>query len=175
MWLVMRGALTSKVRKVHQSYCLPSMTATATVVYEDLAEDAEGETPEGPSRKSCREFEGVLRDRRLISVYVRVQHAGLSSQQVSTRHHRARAAGPVPIRSGRLIREGRPDRRREGHAQALDWRALIRYGVIFFILEKLGAAVGVPNNRSMPPCAGVSRGLSKDTQNAGAVLRGGKS
>ena len=27
----------------------------------------------------------------------------------------------------------------------LDWRALIRYGVIFFILEKLGAAVGVPN------------------------------
>ena len=27
----------------------------------------------------------------------------------------------------------------------LDWRALIRYGVIFFILEKLGAAVGVSN------------------------------
>jgi gallate dioxygenase len=27
----------------------------------------------------------------------------------------------------------------------LDWRALIRYGVIFFILEKLAAAVGVPN------------------------------
>ena len=39
MWLIMRGALTPKVRKVHQSYCLPSMTATATVVYEDLAED----------------------------------------------------------------------------------------------------------------------------------------
>jgi gallate dioxygenase len=36
--LVMRGALTPKVRKVHQSYCLPSMTATATVIY-DLAED----------------------------------------------------------------------------------------------------------------------------------------
>ena len=27
----------------------------------------------------------------------------------------------------------------------LDWRALIRYGVIFFLLEKLGAAVGTPN------------------------------
>ena len=27
----------------------------------------------------------------------------------------------------------------------LDWRAMIRYGVIFFILEKLAAAVGVPN------------------------------
>jgi gallate dioxygenase len=30
MWLIMRGALTPKVRKIHQSYCLPSMTATAT-------------------------------------------------------------------------------------------------------------------------------------------------
>jgi len=29
--------------------------------------------------------------------------------------------------------------------RTLDWRALIRYGVIFFILEKLAAAVGVPN------------------------------
>ena len=27
----------------------------------------------------------------------------------------------------------------------LDWRALIRYGVIFFILEKLAAAVGTTN------------------------------
>ena len=26
-----------------------------------------------------------------------------------------------------------------------DWRALIRYGVIFFMLEKLGAVVGVSN------------------------------
>ena len=27
----------------------------------------------------------------------------------------------------------------------LDWQALIRYGVIFFMLEKLGAVVGVSN------------------------------
>ena len=26
-----------------------------------------------------------------------------------------------------------------------DWRALIHYGVIFFLLEKLGAVVGVSN------------------------------
>jgi gallate dioxygenase len=29
--------------------------------------------------------------------------------------------------------------------RALDWRALIRYGVIFFILEKLAAATGTSN------------------------------
>ena len=29
--------------------------------------------------------------------------------------------------------------------RTLDWRAMIRYGVIFFILEKLAAAVGATN------------------------------
>ena len=35
MWLVMRGALAPKVRKLHQSYYLPSMTGIATAIYED--------------------------------------------------------------------------------------------------------------------------------------------
>jgi gallate dioxygenase len=37
MWLVMRGALSASVNKLHQSYYLPSMTGIATVVYENLA------------------------------------------------------------------------------------------------------------------------------------------
>ena len=37
MWLVMRGALSSNVRKTHQSYYLPSMTGIATAIYENLA------------------------------------------------------------------------------------------------------------------------------------------
>src|SRR4030095_16976727 len=35
IWLVMRGALSGNVQKIHQSYYLPSMTALATAVYED--------------------------------------------------------------------------------------------------------------------------------------------
>jgi gallate dioxygenase len=39
MWLVMRGAMGSNVRKLHQSYYLLSMTAISTVIYdEDAAE-----------------------------------------------------------------------------------------------------------------------------------------
>ena len=37
MWLVMRGALSPTVRKLHQSYYLPSMTGIATAIYEDEA------------------------------------------------------------------------------------------------------------------------------------------
>jgi gallate dioxygenase len=38
----------------------------------------------------------------------------------------------------------------------LDWRALIQYGVIFFILEKLAAAVGVPNQQIYAAMRGES-------------------
>jgi gallate dioxygenase len=35
MWLIMRGAMASKVKRLHQSYYLPSMTAIGTAIYED--------------------------------------------------------------------------------------------------------------------------------------------
>jgi gallate dioxygenase len=38
MWLIMRGALNTKVRKLHQSYYLPSMTPIVAVVYENEPE-----------------------------------------------------------------------------------------------------------------------------------------
>ena len=40
MWLVMRGALTASVRKVHQTYYLPSMTGIATAIYENQTVEA---------------------------------------------------------------------------------------------------------------------------------------
>ena len=41
MWLMMRGALARKVRKLHQTYYLPSMTPIASLIFEDEA----GESP----------------------------------------------------------------------------------------------------------------------------------
>ena len=38
MWLIMRGALSANVRKVHQSYYLPSMTGIAVAIYENEAQ-----------------------------------------------------------------------------------------------------------------------------------------
>src|SRR5690606_21954481 len=38
MWLIMRGALTKKVKRIHQSYYLPSMTPIATLVFENEPE-----------------------------------------------------------------------------------------------------------------------------------------
>ena len=47
-----------------------------------------------------------------------------------------------------------------------DWRALIRYGVIFFLLEKLGAAVGTTNLHIYAAMRGQSLADFQKTRNA---------
>ena len=44
MWLVMRGALSAKVKKLHQAYYLPSMTPIATVIYENDSDEKSDES-----------------------------------------------------------------------------------------------------------------------------------
>jgi gallate dioxygenase len=39
MWLIMRGAMASRVRKLYHSYDLPLMTALGTAIYEDAVTD----------------------------------------------------------------------------------------------------------------------------------------
>ena len=144
MWLVMRGALTTKVRKVHQSYCLPSMTATATVVYEDVPEKEQGESPDAYLAKARREYEGVT---KLPGSYPFDFARSMRAYRLNRYLH-----GIIqPELRGRFLydREGSYDRgnlteHEKDMLRRLDWRALIQYGVIFFILEKLAAAVGVP-------------------------------
>lgn len=145
MWLIMRGALTPKVRKVHQSYCLPSMTATATVIYEDIPEEDEGESPEAYLARARDEYAGVSK----------LEGSYPFNFELSSRAYRLNRYlhGIIqPELRGRFLydREGSYDRgglteEEKEMLRNLDWRALIQYGVIFFILEKLGAAVGVPN------------------------------
>ena len=48
----------------------------------------------------------------------------------------------------------------------LDWRALIQYGVIFFLLEKLGAVVGTTNLHIYATMRGQSLEDFQKTRNA---------
>ena len=156
MWLVMRGALTTKVRKVHQSYCLPSMTATATVVYEDVPEKEQGESPDAYLAKARREYEGVT---KLPGSYPFDFARSMRAYRLNRYLH-----GIIqPELRGRFLydREGSYDRgnlteHEKDMLRRLDWRALIQYGVIFFILEKLAAAVGVPNQQIYAAMRGES-------------------
>jgi gallate dioxygenase len=52
----------------------------------------------------------------------------------------------------------------------LDWRAMIHYGVIFFMLEKLGAVVGVSNLEIYAAMRGETLEEFQKTRNAPGAL-----
>jgi gallate dioxygenase len=58
-------------------------------------------------------------------------------------------------REGSYVRGGLNEEEKD-MLRRLDWRALMRYGVIFFILEKLGAAVGTTNQHIYAAMRGES-------------------
>ena len=51
-----------------------------------------------------------------------------------------------------------------------DWRALIHYGVIFFVLEKLGAVIGVSNLHIYAAMRGETLEAFQRTRNAPGAL-----
>src|SRR5690606_40740438 len=58
MWLMMRGALSKDVRKTHQTYYLPSMTAISTVIHVDL-DVPTGEPAEQSVKRMSEQYDGV--------------------------------------------------------------------------------------------------------------------
>ena len=51
-----------------------------------------------------------------------------------------------------------------------DWRGLIHYGVIFFMLEKLGAVIGVSNLHIYAAMRGQTLAQFQQTRNAPGAL-----
>ena len=145
MWLIMRGALSAQLRKVHESYYLPSMTGIAVAVYENQDRPAPADAAARHRAHMARELEGVealpgshpFTLARSVRAYRlnRFLHA-----LVRPEWRRRFLAEPEAL----FAEAGLSDEER-ALVRARDWDGLIRYGVIFFMLEKLGAVVGVSN------------------------------
>ena len=168
MWLVMRGALSPQVTKRHQSYYLPSMTGIATAIYED----------QEPNPTPDAEY----------LAHIHEQLAGID-----------RLGGTYPFTLARCVKAYRlnkalhslTDRDRRAHfrtnqegffeaagltaeeadlVRRLDWRGMIHYGVSFFMLEKLGAVVGVSNLHIYAAMRGQTLEAFQQTRNAPGAL-----
>jgi gallate dioxygenase len=145
MWLVMRGALAPKVRKLHQAYYLPSMTPIATVIFEDDSPAEAGESEAAYLERIGREWQGLD---QLPGTYPFTLDRSVKAYRLNSFLHSLL----IPERRKRFLGEpealfdeaqlSEPER---AMLRARDWRALIKYGAIFFLLEKLGAVVGTTN------------------------------
>jgi gallate dioxygenase len=166
MWLIMRGALSKAVRKLHQAYYLPSMAPIATVIYENDSDDRADETVDEYRARIGHQWAGIeslpgtypfTLDRSVKAYRLNKFLHGLIQPAVRARFLEDPEA---MFEQARLTGEERDMVRRR------DWRALIQYGAIFFLLEKLGAVVGTSNLHIYAAMRGQSLGDFQKTRNA---------
>lgn len=170
MWLVMRGALSANIRKMHQSYYLPSMTGIATAIYENLASAPIA----GEVARHRRHMDEQIADAEALQgtypftleTSVRAYRLNKFLHDMVLPAHRQRylADPEAAFEDAKLTPEERD------MVRSRDWRALIHYGVIFFMLEKLGAVVGVSNLHIYAAMRGQTLEEFQQTRNAPGAL-----
>ena len=173
MWLTMRGALSANVECKHRSYYLPSMTGIATAIYEGADDEPNPGVVERHREHMARELAGV---ERLEGTYPFTLERSVKAYRINDYLHRmvepahreAFLRDPeASFEAAGLTEEERDLIRRR------DWRGMMHYGVIFFMLEKLGAVVGVSNLHIYAAMRGESLEEFQKTRNAQVAVLGG--
>ncbi len=170
MWLIMRGALSASIKKTHQSYYLPSMTGIATAIYENLDQplpiDKRAEQRERINHQlaGAERLTGTHPFTHAVSVKAYRLNKFLH-RMIDPAHRRRFLDAPEEAFAAAQLTEEEKDlvRRR-------DWDGMIRYGVIFFMLEKLGAVVGVSNLHIYAAMRGETIERFRATRNAPNAL-----
>ncbi len=145
MWLVMRGALSANVKKLHQAYYLPSMTGIATLILENQSREAPYDVQQRQRDKIAQQMAGV---EKLPGTYPFTQARSLKALRINRFLHRLiQPAWRERFLTDQhaLFAENKLTDEEQQLLRELDWRGMIHYGVSFFLLEKLGAVVGVSN------------------------------
>jgi gallate dioxygenase len=170
MWLIMRGALNAQVKKVHQSYYLPSMTGIATAIYENRVFQPVAGEIKRHTQHIATQLAGAdkLEGTYPFDLSRSVKNYGLNKflHDLVIPAHRAAF---LADEEGSMKAGGLSELEREMVKQR-DWRALIRYGAIFFVLEKLAAVVGVSNLHVYAAMRGQSLEEFQKTRNAPGAL-----
>jgi gallate dioxygenase len=169
MWLVMRGALSSSIRKLHQSYYLPSMTGIATAIYED-----NGATPPSPDPRYLAHLNHQLAGiETLPGTYPFTLSRSVKGYRLNKfLHALIEPAWRARFRADQesLFAEAGLSPEERHLVRTLDWRGMIHYGVSFFMLEKLGAVVGVSNLHIYAAMRGETLDEFRKTRNAPGAL-----
>lgn len=166
MWLIMRGALSAKVKKLHQAYYLPSMTPIATVIYENDSIESSGESVAEYRERIEHQWAGI---EEIPGTYPFTLDRSVKAYRLNRFLHQL----VRPEQRRRFLEDPEPmfaeaglTKEEQGMVRARDWRALIHYGVIFFLLEKLGAVVGTTNLHIYAAMRGQSLEEFQKTRNS---------
>jgi gallate dioxygenase len=170
MWLTMRGALSANVTCKHRSYYLPSMAGIATAIYEVEEGETNPAVVERHRQRMAVQLAGI---EKLEGTYPFSIETAVRAYRINEYLHRmvepaqreAFLRDPeASFEAASLSEEERDLIRRR------DWRGLLHYGVIFFMLEKLGAVTGVSNLHIYAAMRGETLEEFQRTRNAPDAL-----
>jgi gallate dioxygenase len=170
MWLTMRGALPAGVVCKHRSYYLPSMAGIATAIYEGVEEPVQPAAVEHHRNRMASQLAGIekLEGTYPFTLEVAVKAFRINDylhRMIEPSHREAFVTDPeASFEAAGLTEEERDLIRRR------DWRGLLHYGVIFFMLEKLGAVTGVSNLHIYAAMRGETLEAFQRTRNAPGAL-----
>jgi len=170
MWLTMRGALPASVQCKFRSYYLPSMAGIATAIYEGSDDGLDEASLARERQRASLDTAGIeaLRGTHPFTLDVSVNAYRINEflhRMVDPAHRQAFLRDPeASFATAGLTEEERDLVRRR------DWRGMIHYGVIFFVLEKLGAVVGVSNLHIYAAMRGETLEDFQRTRNAPGAL-----
>jgi gallate dioxygenase len=164
--------MSANIRKIHQTYYLPTMTGIATAIYENEAVEAMADATIN-ERYRAHIGAQLAGAENLPGTYPFTHARSLKAYRLNKFLHRLvelehRAqfmADPETSFAGsRLSEEEREMVRKR------DWRAMIHYGVCFFMLEKLAAVVGLSNLHIYAGMRGQTLDDFMKTRNAPGAL-----
>ncbi|HWV53313.1 gallate dioxygenase [Pseudorhodoplanes sp.] len=170
MWLVMRGAMSANVRKIHQSYYLPSVTGIATAIYENEAMEVPAGTAERHRAHIGAQLQGAD---ALTGTYPFTHARSLKGYRINRFLHRLVEPEHRALflaESERAFAEARLSEEERDMIRRRDWRSLIHYGANFFMLEKLAAVTGSSNLHIYAGMRGESLDEFMKTRNAPGAI-----
>jgi gallate dioxygenase len=172
MWMVMRGAMPAKINCLHREYYLPSMTGIAVALYEsEVAVDPALNAGAHALHRQhmAHQTQGA---QELEGTYPFTLQRSVDGYRINKYLHQlidpAFRARFLADPEATYEEAGLPPQERDMITRR-DWQAMIRYGVIFFLLEKLGAVVGVSNLHIYAAMRGESLEAFQKTRNTKAL------
>jgi gallate dioxygenase len=170
MWLVMRGALSSNIRKIHQTYYLPTMTGIATAIYENEAVEAMADANTRYLEHVGEQLKGA---EALTGTYPFNHARSLKAYRINKFLHRLVEPSHRALFVSdpeRAFAESRLSEEEREMIRRRDWQGMIHYGVIFFMLEKLAAVIGLSNLHVYAGMRGQTLDEFMQTRNAPGAL-----